>query len=90
MTKAGANTNLLEFEGRVTKCLPGAKFIVELVSNNHQITCTISGRMRRNYIRLVPGDMVMVVISPYDLLKGRITFRKTTNRTAAMASPRRR
>ena len=65
----------LEFEGRVKKCLPGTKFIVELVDNQHEIFCTLSGRMRRFNIRLVAGDTVRVEISPYDLEKGRICRR---------------
>ena len=65
---------VLELEGKVVKCLPGTKFTVEL-QTGHQINCTISGRMRKNYIRLVPGDSVKVEMTPYDLTKGRITFR---------------
>ena len=73
----------LEFEGRVTKCLPGTKFIVELDANNHQIECTISGRMRKNYIRLVPGDKVTVAMTLYDLTKGRIVYRQSASRSPA-------
>ena len=65
---------VLELEGKVVKCLPGTKFVVEL-QTGHQINCTISGRMRKNYIRLVAGDSVKVEMTPYDLSKGRITFR---------------
>ena len=65
---------VLELEGKVVKCLPGTKFVVEL-QTGHQIDCTISGRMRKNYIRLVAGDHVKVEMTPYDLSKGRITFR---------------
>ncbi|MEM6997456.1 MAG: translation initiation factor IF-1 [Patescibacteria group bacterium] len=65
---------VLEFEGTVIECLPGTQFIIEL-ENGHQIRCTLSGRMRKNYIRLVPGDRVKVEMTPYDLTKGRITYR---------------
>lgn len=67
---------VLEFEGRVIECLPGTRFKVELKDNQHQIQCIISGRMRRKYIRLVQGDNVVVEMTPYDLTKGRITYRK--------------
>lgn len=65
---------VLEFVGTITECLPGTQFIVEL-ENGHQIRCTLSGKMRKNYIRLVPGDIVKVEMTPYDLTKGRITYR---------------
>ena len=67
---------VLEFQGRVVKCLPGTRFVVELDDNKHQVHCVISGRMRRNYIRLVRGDNVIVEMTPYDLTKGRIIYRK--------------
>ena len=66
----------LEFEGRVVQCLPGTRFVVELNDNQHQVHCMISGRMRRRYIRLVMGDKVVVEMTPYDLSKGRIIYRK--------------
>ena len=69
-------STVLEFEGRVVECLPGTRFVVELKDNQHQIHCMISGRMRRKYIRLVQGDNVIVEMTPYDLTKGRITYRK--------------
>lgn len=68
------NKEILEFEGTVVECLPGTQFIIEL-ENGHQIRCTLSGKMRKNYIRLVPGDRVKVEMTPYDLTKGRITYR---------------
>jgi translation initiation factor IF-1 len=55
--------------------LPGTQFVVEL-ENGHRIIAHVSGRMRKNYIRLVPGDGVTVELTPYDLTKGRITYRK--------------
>ena len=67
---------ILEFEGQVVKCLPGTKFVVELNDNQHQVHCMISGRMRRHYIRLVRGDKVVVEMTPYDLTKGRIIYRR--------------
>ena len=64
----------LEFEGEVIETLPNTKFKVKL-ENGHIITAHISGKMRKNYIRIMNGDNVTVQLSPYDLSKGRITFR---------------
>ena len=64
----------IELEGVVRETLPNAMFNVEL-ENGHVILCTISGKIRMNYIRILPGDKVDVEISPYDLTKGRITYR---------------
>ena len=64
----------IEFQGVVTELLPNAMFRVKL-DNNHEILAPSSGKMRKNYIRLVPGDMVDVEMTPYDLTKGRITYR---------------
>lgn len=61
-------------EGTITEALPNATFKVEL-SNGHEILAHISGKMRMNYIRILPGDKVRVEMSPYDLTKGRISFR---------------
>ncbi len=66
--------DMLQFEGEVTESLPSAMFRVKL-ENDHEIIATISGRMRKHYIRILPGDRVAVEISPYDLTKGRITYR---------------
>ncbi len=66
--------DLLEVEGTVTEALPNATFRVEL-ANGHKILAQISGKLRMNYIRIVPGDKVTVEMSPYDLTKGRITWR---------------
>ena len=66
--------NLLEMKAVVLETLPNATFKVEL-ENKHQILAHISGKMRKNFIRILPGDKVLVEISPYDLTKGRITFR---------------
>jgi translation initiation factor IF-1 len=64
----------IEIEGKVTECLPGTMFRVDL-GNGHRILAHISGKMRKNFIRILPGDRVSLEMSPYDLTKGRITFR---------------
>ncbi len=66
--------DVLEVEGTILEALPNAQFKVEL-SNGHQILAHISGKLRMNYIRILPGDKVTVEMSPYDLTKGRITWR---------------
>ncbi len=65
----------IEVEGKVAELLPNTMFLVEL-SNGHRVLAHISGKMRLHFIRLLPGDKVLLEISPYDLSKGRITFRK--------------
>lgn len=65
---------LVKLEGTIEEVLPSTTFRVKL-DNGHQILAHISGRMRVNYIRLLPGDRVTVEMSPYDLTKGRITHR---------------
>ena len=69
-----AKTDGIELEGKVMEPLPNAMFNVEL-ENGKTIFCTISGKIRMNYIRILPGDRVVVEISPYDLTRGRITYR---------------
>jgi translation initiation factor IF-1 len=64
----------IEVKGIVEEALPNAKFIVKL-ENGHRIHATISGKLRMNYIRILPGDNVTLELSPYDLTKGRITWR---------------
>ncbi len=64
----------IELEGTVTEPLPNAMFRVEL-ENGHSVLCSISGKIRMNYIRILPGDKVVVELSPYDLTRGRITYR---------------
>ncbi|GHU52242.1 translation initiation factor IF-1 [Clostridia bacterium] len=64
----------IEVEGKVIEALPNATFRVQL-ENGHEILGHISGKLRMNYIRIVPGDRVTVEMSPYDLSKGRITWR---------------
>jgi translation initiation factor IF-1 len=70
-----AKEEVLEFTGTVTELLPNAMFQVVLDENNHEILAHTSGKMRKNRIRVLAGDRVTVEITPYDLTKGRITFR---------------
>ena len=67
--------DMIELEGEVVEALPNAMFRVKL-ENGHQVLAHISGRMRKNYIRILPGDKVTLEMTPYDLTKGRITYRK--------------
>ena len=64
----------IQMAGDVMEALPNAMFRVRL-ENEHEITCHVSGKIRMNYIRILPGDKVTVEMSPYDLTKGRITYR---------------
>ena len=66
--------DVFEVEGTVLEAMPNATFKVEL-ANGHQILAHVSGKLRLNYIRIIPGDKVTVEMSPYDLTKGRITWR---------------
>ncbi|MGI6329311.1 MAG: translation initiation factor IF-1 [Bacilli bacterium] len=70
-----ANKDIIEIEGKVITVLPKGNFKVEL-ENKHVITAHVSGKIRMNYIRILPGDTVTVALSPYDLTQGRITYRK--------------
>ncbi|HEX6296821.1 MAG: translation initiation factor IF-1 [Betaproteobacteria bacterium] len=69
-----AKEDVIELQGEVVENLPNATFRVKL-ENGHTIHAFISGKMRMNYIRILPGDKVTVQMTPYDLTKGRITFR---------------
>jgi len=69
-----AKKDAIEVEGKVVELLPNTMFRVEL-ANGHRILAHISGKMRLHFIRILPGDKVMVEMSPYDLTKGRIPFR---------------
>jgi translation initiation factor IF-1 len=69
-----ADKELIKMEGEVIEALPNTTFKVKL-ENDHEVLAHISGRMRVNYIRLLPGDRVILEMSPYDLTKGRITKR---------------
>ena len=64
----------IEVEGEVVEALPSTMFRVQ-VEGGHNVLATISGKMRKNYIRILPGDRVKVELSPYDLTRGRITYR---------------
>ena len=65
---------VIKLQGKVVEALPNTQFKVEL-ENGHNIIAHISGKMRKHYIKLIPGDKVEVELTPYDLSKGRITFR---------------
>jgi translation initiation factor IF-1 len=66
--------DVIEVEGVVTESLPNATFRLEL-ANGHEVLAYASGRMRRHFIRILPGDRVLVELSPYDLTRGRVTYR---------------
>jgi translation initiation factor IF-1 len=69
-----AKDDVIEVEGTVIEPLPNAMFRVEL-ENGHKVLAHVSGKIRMNYIRILPGDRVTVELSPYDLTRGRITYR---------------
>ena len=69
-----AKEDVIEVEGTITEALPNTQFRVEL-DNGHNVLAHISGKMRMHYIRILPGDKVKVELSPYDLDRGRITYR---------------
>lgn len=71
--------DIIEMEGKVLETVQGAKFIVEL-ENGHKVIASISGKIRKNYIKVIPGDRVRVELSPYDLSVGRITYRSGDRR----------
>ena len=64
----------IEVEGKVKEALPNANFKIEL-ANGHEVLAHVSGKLRMNFIRVIPGDRVLVELSPYDLTRGRITYR---------------
>ena len=70
----GAKKDAIEVEGTVIEPLPNAMFAIEL-ENKHRVLAHISGKLRMNFIRILPGDRVRVELSPYDLSRGRITYR---------------
>ncbi|WP_119066895.1 translation initiation factor IF-1 [Rubrobacter indicoceani] len=72
-----AKEDVIEVEGTVVEALPNTQFRVEL-ENGHEVLAHISGKMRMNYIRILPGDRVKVEMSPYDLSRGRVTYRFRT------------
>lgn len=69
----------IEFEGEVLEALPGALFKIKMAAGAAEIICVLSGRVRQNKIRILPGDRVTVEVSPYDLTRGRIMWRKSNN-----------
>lgn len=73
-----AQTESIQFEAKVIKALPNAQFIVQVDSGDakHEVLAHLAGKMRKHFIRIVPGDMVTVEVSPYDLTRGRITYRQ--------------
>jgi translation initiation factor IF-1 len=89
-----ADNNTIEVEGKIVAVLPGTMFRVEL-TNGHTVLAHISGKLRKNFIKITTGDLVKMEMSPYDLDKARITYRLrnvTSNRGAPIRSygPRRR
>ena len=70
-----AKDNIIEMEGKVLEVLPNTQFIVVL-DNEHQVLAHVSGKIRMNNIRILPGDRVTVELSTYDLTRGRITYRR--------------
>ncbi|MDB5773705.1 MAG: translation initiation factor [Burkholderiales bacterium] len=84
-----AKEELLEMDGRVAEVLPDSRFRVDL-ENGHQLIAYTSGKMRKNHIRILAGDRVSLELSPYDLSKGRITFRHIETRGPAPARQQRR
>ena len=73
-----AQTESIQFEAKVMKALPNAQFIVQVDSGDskHEVLAHLAGKMRKHFIRIVPGDIVTVEVSPYDLGRGRITYRQ--------------
>jgi translation initiation factor IF-1 len=84
-----AKEELLEMSGLVTEVLPDSRFRVTL-DNGHPLIAYSAGKMRKNHIRIIAGDKVSLEISPYDLSKGRITFRHIETRGPAMPQQQRR
>ena len=70
-----AKSDMIEVEGKVIDVLPGGKFKIEL-QNKHTVEAHVSGKIRMNMIRILPGDVVTIELSPYDLTHGRIIYRK--------------
>lgn len=81
-SRSRAKEDKIEVQGTVVETLPNAMFRVEL-DNNHLILAHISGRMRKNFIRILPGDKVLVELSPYDLTRGRVIYRDSGRRQAS-------
>ena len=81
-----AKEDSIEVQGKVTQALANTQFRVKL-DNGHEIIAHIAGKIRKHFIRILPGDIVTVAISPYDLTKGRITFRGPLRNRAPDAAP---
>jgi len=84
-----AKEELLEFSGVVDEVLPDSRFRVTL-ENGHQLLAYSAGKMQKNHIRIIAGDKVSLEVSPYDLSKGRITFRHIETRGPAVSQQKRR
>lgn len=72
---AAKDKNVIEVKGRILETLPNATFLVELDQNHYRIHAHPSGKMRKNNIRILPGDRILLEISPYDINRGRIIYR---------------
>ncbi|MES3010817.1 MAG: translation initiation factor IF-1 [Pseudomonadota bacterium] len=83
-----AKEELIEMNGKVSEVLPDSRFRVTL-DNGHELVAYTGGKMRKNHIRIIAGDAVSLELSPYDLTKGRITFRHIAGRGPAPAARRR-
>lgn len=84
-----AKEELIEMNGMVSEVLPDSRFRVTL-DNGHQLVAYTGGKMRKNHIRILAGDKVTLELSPYDISKGRITFRHIEGRGAVAPAPKRR
>jgi len=84
-----AKEELLEMEGLVDEILPDSRYRITL-DNGHKLIAYTAGRMKKNHIRILAGDKVSLEVSPYDLSKGRITFRHIENKQSFSGAPRRR
>jgi translation initiation factor IF-1 len=80
-----AKEEAIQVEGKVVAALANTQFRVKL-ANGHEIVAHIAGKIRKNFIRILPGDIVTVALSPYDLNKGRITYRGPLRKAAAEAA----
>jgi translation initiation factor IF-1 len=81
-----AKEELIEMNGKVAEVLPDSRYRV-ILDNGHELVAYTGGKMRKNHIRIIAGDLVSLELSPYDLTKGRIMFRHLPNRTAGGPPP---
>ena len=84
-----ATEELIEMNGRVAEILPDSRYRV-ILDNGHELVAYTGGKMRKNHIRIIAGDLVSLELSPYDLTKGRIMFRHLPNRGTTGAPPQHR